>query len=221
MKNPNPFNTQITLLPPVAFVACGADEPALFRAKTPHMGFFFRKDRIGVETVSPKGKNTVLELLFCGVREDMTIKGEGKQFGTLNYVIGGNAQQWHPNMTAYEKLLYEGIWEGVDLELFGDANGLKFNWTLKKANAAPSIRLHWSGCEELALSDDGSLLIGYAGGILADTAPAAWQYAGGSRQKVACAYRLLDEGEFGFALSGEYDPDLPLVIDPLIAFLGF
>lgn len=228
MQNSSAGNIHKNIMPPLAFVACGDDAlpTVLFRAKTPGGGFYFHKDRITVamaeaavkDEKGPVRQGAVLELSFLGAREDAAIKGEGETGGKLNYLIGNDPNEWRADLPVYEKLKYEGIWEGVGLEVFGDEYGLKFNWLLKKAGAAGSIRLHWEGIEELALSEEGSLLVRHPLGVMADTAPAARQVAGGREQKVGCSYRLLGGGDFGFSIFGEYDPDSPLVIDPLIPY---
>jgi hypothetical protein len=227
MQNPDAYNANKHILPPLAFVSCGRDAlpTVFFAAETPSGSFYFQKDRIGVEITSRDQKaaaktRIVLELSFSGAREDVAIKGEGEHRGTLNYVIGGNAPKWRPDLLIYEKLKYEGIWDGVDLELFGDTCGLKFNWMLKKADAVRLIRLHWEGIDGISLSEEGSLLIRHSLVVLADTAPTAWQTIRGRKQKVGCAYCLLGERDFGFALFGDFDPDLPLIIDPVIPCLA-
>lgn len=229
MQNSSAENIHKNILPPLAFVACGDGAPptVLFKAKTPGGGFYFHKDRITVataETISEDGKNpvqqgAVLELSFLGARGEVAVKGEGETGGRLNDLMGNDPEKWRDGLPAYEKLKYEGIWEGVDLEVFGDEYGLKFNWMLSRADAAGAIRLHWEGIEELALGEEGSLLIRHPLGVMADTAPTARQVFGKRERTVGCAYSLLGGGDFGFLISGEYDPDSPLVIDPVIPIL--
>ncbi len=226
MQNSSAENIHKTIVPPLAFVACGDDAlpTVLFKAKTPGGCFYFHRDRITVamaETAVKDGEDpvrqgAVLQLFFLGAREEAVVKGGGETGGKLNYWIGNDPEEWRADLPVYEKLKYEGIWEGVDLEVFGDGYGLKFNWMLNRASAAGAVRLHWEGIEELALSEEGSLLIRHPQGVMADTAPTAWQVFGTRERKVGCAYALLGGGDFGFSIFGEYDSDSPLVIDPVI-----
>jgi|GEM_PF-1383370 len=203
---------------PIAFAAreSGASSKALFAAKTPGGEFRFFRDRISFHFEKEGNSGAPLELLFCGAQKETSLRGEGERRGRLNYVLGGYAEDWHPGLAVYEKLKYEGLWQGVDLELFGDAYGLKFVWSLQKAEDVLSILLCWEGAEALALSGDGSLLIRHPHGIWADAAPRAWQDAANGRKKVCCAYRLLGENAFGFELSGNWERGAPLTIDPML-----
>lgn len=51
--------------------------------------------------------------------------------------------------------------------------------------------------------------------------PYAWQMIDGERTSVDCSLSLQGESGFGFALSGSYDENLPLVIDPLIPYATY
>lgn len=215
------YDIHKTVMPPLAFVACD-DGGALFCAQTPDWVFRFFKDRIRIQfSQKEEGTNAAMELVFCGAKQNAAVQGEGERQGRLNFVLGGQAKNWCPDLAVYERLKYRGIWEGVDLTLYGEAFGLKFLWTLERAELLPGIALRWEGVRKTAIGEDGSLLVSHDRGILADTAPVAWQMEGEEKHSVRCAYRLQGGTAFGFEILGEADPALPLIIDPVIPLKTF
>ena len=86
------------------------------------------------------------------------------------------------------------------------------------------IRLLYRGAQ-VHLDEAGALVAETPLGALRESPPVAWQERDGSRVLAPARFDLLDEpsgdeAEYGFAL-GAYDANLPLVIDPQIAYASF
>ncbi len=83
-----------------------------------------------------------------------------------------------------------------------------------------SMRLRLSGTTDLSITDNGALVASSPLGQATFSTPVAWQEKEGNREPVKVAYAV-DGLEYGFRL-GAYDPDLPVIIDPLIqaTYLG-
>ena len=91
------------------------------------------------------------------------------------------------------------------------------------------IRLRYRGAENVALNTAGQMTVGTPFGGFTDDAPVSWQETAGRRAPVETAYALdratSASGDtsavFGFAV-GDYDPTLPLVIDPtVLVYCGY
>jgi len=123
-------------------------------------------------------------------------------------------------IAALGRVVYAGLWDGIDLEYAADAEGI-YETTYRTAPGADpaDIRLRYNA--PLVLKEDGTLAIAFQAGTLTESAPAAWQDIDGVRVPVAAAFRL-DGQEVGFEI-GAYDPAYPLTIDPSLkwnTFLG-
>jgi len=93
-------------------------------------------------------------------------------------------------------------------------------FTVHPGGAVARVRVRVAGAHALTVDAEGALVAGTGLGAVTFTAPVAYQERDGVRRPVAVAYR--HQGfEYGFSV-GTYDPDLPLVIDPLLqsTYLG-
>src|ERR1019366_7699537 len=66
----------------------------------------------------------------------------------------------------------------------------------------------------------GGLKFPRGGEALRQRRPVAYQEVAGVRQSVEAQYRILPAGNVGFSL-GDYDPALPLVIDPTLSYATY
>lgn len=205
-----------------------------FAAKGQHGSFYIHSDKIRTIMIN---RNTKLkpvepgqEYTLSGVAIDMSFvdantgiipQGMEESDAKYHYLRGNDPAQWNTNLSAYRNLRYNGLWEGIDLELTGGSQGLKMCWYLDAPARISALRLRLEGGNELALNEDGSLTLKHAFGELVDPAPIAWQIVDGQKITVDCAFRIDEENEYGFILSGSYNESLPLVIDPLIPYTTY
>jgi hypothetical protein len=127
-----------------------------------------------------------------------------------------------------DKVTYTDLWEGVTLVYDGGDGILESTYHIApqngKSNGSPSlspvnrIRLRYN--VPVALDDNGNLLLKFKTGLMRESAPVAWQEISGQRIPVKAAFCILDEKEVGFSM-GDYDPTLPLVIDPVLTWNTF
>jgi hypothetical protein len=108
-----------------------------------------------------------------------------------------------------------GVLPGIDLRWHGARGRLEYDFVLAPHADPAAIELHAS--EPLHIDDRGQLLQGTGPDALVHEAPVAWQEHHGTRRPVDVAFRIVAADCFGFPL-GSYDPALPLVIDPVLAF---
>lgn len=187
--------------------------------------FYFQNNKITTRFYTKKEKtaeisNVVLELTFMDADFSTPI-GMNQNDGYFNYIFSGVQEKNHINIPNYDKLLYKNLWEGIDLELNGDEHGLKYNWLLRSPELVEKIRLKWTGDHGITLTQDKGLCIKHAEGSWIDPAPVAWQEQNGEHVPVTCQYKMNSQGEIGFEISGEYDGEAPLIIDPLIQYATF
>ncbi len=240
MADPLPLN-KIKL--PLSFVANNGQEDsrALFTTSLKNQRIFFSSDRItlveleAIEESIPEPEDfpapitepneprngVALEFSFTNANASLAPEGISQLPGHHHFYRGNDSTKWNHSVPHYKELRYPGVWDGVDLELSGGKDGLKMNWLLDTPDRVSSIRLHWSGADSLEIDSTGNLLVHHALGTLTDLAPIAYQEIEGERKPVDCVYRLYGGFDFGFELTGTYLENLPLIIDPILAYTTY
>lgn len=118
------------------------------------------------------------------------------------------------------QVTYRNLWQGVTLTYDAPAVGILRSAYRIEPNADVSqIRLRYNAPVTIEL--DGGLAIGYAAGVLRESAPRAWQeLSNGGQVPVEAAFARISEREVGFE-AGTYDHSLPLFIDPTLTWNTF
>ena len=140
-------------------------------------------------------------------------------------------------------MFYEDLWPGIDLVYQGTARELKHTFVVAPGADPAQIRLAYRGAE-VRINAEGQLEVSTPAGSFYDDKPYVYQEVDGERVEVESAYVLVGAGQrlvsgrgvdlprhpeppdhraqvYGFQL-GEYDPDLPLLIDPtMIVYAGY
>jgi hypothetical protein len=183
----------------------------------------------------------VVKLDFVGANPGVRPVGL-EETGTLISYFKGKPEEWKTGLPAYSKILYEDLWPGVDLLYYGTYDRMKYEFIVRPGADPSQIRLAYRGAESVRLTDEGRLAAVTPLAVIEDDVPVAWQEKEGAQTRVSAAYvleaapedRALDHPSasgdapaeekasqrnpvhvFGFEV-GEYDHDLPLVLDPAI-----
>ena len=149
--------------------------------------------------------------------------GDQPQQGRINYYIGNDPCRWRPNVPTFTKVIYPGIWDGIDLHTFGRRSNLKYEFHVAPGADWRKIVIRYHGIDGLWVDAEGALHVSTPLGELVDDAPYAYQMIGGEQVRVAARFRLIDQMSYAFEIAGEVDEGRELVIDPDLAwgtFLG-
>jgi hypothetical protein len=151
---------------------------------------------------------------FVGARPVLPA-GSERSPTVVNYFVG-DPSLWRQNVPAYEQVVYEGLYEGVDLYVQGLGSHLKYEFHVAPGADWSQISIRYDGIAGLSLAADGSsvLDLGEGWGTLVDDRPYLYQVIDGQRVGVAGSFRLLDSRTCAFDVTGPYDPARELVIDP-------
>jgi hypothetical protein len=162
----------------------------------------------------------------CTVREELmgteSPRPRGKQPTptAVSYFRGEDPDRWMRSLPTWSSVEMAGVYPGIDLELRAHEGNVEKLFHLRPGARPEVIRLDVSGVTGLMVAPDGGLEALTEHGALTFTPPVAYQERGGERVQVDVAYET-SGSDYGFRL-GEYDPDLPLTIDPLLGstYLG-
>jgi len=127
-----------------------------------------------------------------------------------NYFIGDDPAKWRTRVNSYGEVVYENLYDGIDL-LFRIADaGLKYDVVVRPGADLEAIRLSYEGVEGLRLGESGSLELSTPPGVIEESLPLSFQ----GDKSADCRFVALGSFDFGFNCDG-YDAAQALTIDPL------
>ena len=212
--------------------AAPADWPgaAALRGFEPNLGQFDdRVDhlvRIGTSTVfvSPEevlfdvrggATGRVIAMRFGGADPESESVASGTGGPEVNYLFGNEPSRWVRGAQLAEAVEYPDLLEGIDVRYIVDDNGFRYDVIIDPGADPDEISLAFEGIANLRTHPDGSLVLVVPGGRnLVFSAPVAYQLVEGEQVAVEAAYAVSGR-QVTFEI-GDYDQDLPLIIDPTV-----
>jgi len=212
-------------------------QPILYTTEVPQGWLFLEKDGFtynfleaayfnpenaaaGQEKAPAQFKGHAFQVKFLGANPESTITPKQKQLALRNYFIGSDTRQWATGVNSFGAIRYEQVFPGIDLHLYTTANKLKYDYILAPQANAAAIKMKYEGVQNLSLKD-GKLYIQTSVNDFLEEAPYAYQEINGEKQPVACAFTLQYNNIVGFSITGPYNPNLPLIIDPEFVFATY
>jgi hypothetical protein len=147
-------------------------------------------------------------------------KGSEPASTHVSHFIGSDPARWRSGLPTFEGVSLGEVWPGIRLELRAHGKNVEKLFTVEPGADPSRITVRVAGGRRLRVNRVGALVVGTGLGEVTFTAPAAYQEQAGTRRPVRVAYELRGR-EYGFRLA-DYDPTLPVVIDPVLqaTFLG-
>ena len=167
-------------------------------------------------------QRSTLRMTLSGANPDSAIVGLDALPGKVNYARvdpAGRMHQAHENVPTYSRVLYRGIYPGIDLVYYGKEQSLEYDFILAPGASPDLIRLSFSGADALDVDASGALVVSTPAGTLRLEKPVIYQEVDGRRDPVAGGY-LVDGNTVSFKV-GEYDRQRALVIDPVLLYSSF
>jgi hypothetical protein len=211
---------------PIAFVPnVGQTNPSvLFQTHAMGGSVFFTQQEVlfSLPITADTATDTqaaVLRLQFEGANATPAIAGGVPLPGVVNYLHSTNADGWQTNIPTYQAIHYRQIYPGIDLRYDGLQGTIKSTYTVAPHANPQAIRWRYQGANKVAVHQTtGDLHIAIEGAAtpLVEQAPVAWQTIAGQRIPVTVGYAL--QGDTVRFVTGSYNPDYPLVIDPALSY---
>ncbi len=133
-----------------------------------------------------------------------------------NFFIGNDQSKWAGNVKNYKEVNYQNIYAGIDLQILGLQNSLKYNFIVAPNGNINDIALLYEGLESIALQK-GALFLKTTVNELVEQKPYAYQTINGKRVEVPCEF-VLNTTTVSFLFPKGYDQNYELVIDPILVF---
>ncbi|OGD17729.1 MAG: hypothetical protein A2W03_07245 [Candidatus Aminicenantes bacterium RBG_16_63_16] len=180
----------------------------------------------------------VVKLDFVGAAKGVKPVGEDETGAVVSY-FKGKPKDWKTGLPTYSKIVYRDLWPGIDLVYQGTINRLKYEFIVRPGADPARIRLACRGADSLSVDDAGRLNVVTPLGGFQDDIPDAYQEKEGKRTHVSLAYELAETSlgrypdsqdrsqnqescrAYSFRV-GDYNPELPLILDPaILVYCGF
>jgi len=184
-------------------------------------GSLFLTSREAVFDLRASGKPNggVVRMGLHGARQAKARGAEPAGVG-VRYFHGKDPSKWNPDVATFKKVEYAQVYPGIDLVYYGTDGALEYDFQVAPGADPENIALSFSGQQGMEIGADGALTIHAGERDLRQEPPVAYQEHDGQRRKVDARFALDGENQVRFALA-DYDPSLPLVIDPKLVFSTF
>ena len=166
-----------------------------------------------------KGR-TVLRMRLVGAATDAPVEGRAQVPGVSNYFMGDDPQGWQTDIPQYARVHYSQVYPGIDLAYYGNQGQLEYDFLLAPGADPDVIQMAFEGADQMEVNESGDLLLNLGGNSIRLYKPIAYQDENDVRRAVEVAYGLTGHGQVSLQL-GAYDPALPLVIDPVLAYSSY
>ncbi len=156
---------------------------------------------------------------FLNANAHTHVIGQEKMLPYNNYFIGRDSRHWATHVAKFHSVLYQELYSGIDLLLTQEDAHLKYEFTIAPHTSPQQIQLEYEGIQNLFVAK-GNLIIATNVMQIIELKPVAYQISNnGKRIYVDCAYKV-NQHKLSFDV-GDYNTDLPLVIDPVLIFASY
>jgi len=167
-----------------------------------------------------------MDVEFVGADPGATISAEEQSGGSTHY-YRPHAPDGITGARSFRRLIYHGIYPGIDLHFHSDEAGLKYDFIVHPGADPSVIRLRYHGADSVLINDEGELVAHTMLGAITEGAPFSYQppasepagMGRGEREEVEC--RWIVEGNEAHIELGDYDPRRTLVIDPTLLWATY
>jgi hypothetical protein len=159
-----------------------------------------------------------MELL--GANPYAPIHGDGLLSGKMNYLIGSDSSQWRRDLPVFSKVQIDDVYPGINLIYYGNQQHLEYDFILAPRVRPENIEIHFDGAEKIEINKEGELVLSFGADEIRFHHPVIYQEVNGTRRSIDGGYRFEGANTVTFSV-GTYDRELPLVIDPVLAYSGY
>jgi uncharacterized repeat protein (TIGR01451 family) len=202
----------------VKFLARG-DGYALFLTNTQAI-FALNQEETSPEPDGRTNSRAVLRMKLLGAATDSLVEGRAQLPGVSNYFLGKNPQDWQTAIPNYASVHYSQVYPGIDLVYYGNQDQLEYDFLLAPGADPAAIQLAFDGADQIEVDKSGDLILTLCGSSIRLYQPLAYQDVQNTRRDVEAKYVINAAGQVTLKL-GAYDPSLPLVIDPVLAYSSY
>jgi hypothetical protein len=208
----------------VAYVARGAGYAVFLTPEGATLALAARRAQVAGPVAPAKdaapSRREALRMDIAGARRGAEIVAERPLGGRSSYFVGRDAAKWIPDVPHFGAVRLVGVYEGIDAVFYGSQEMLEYDFVVAPGADPSQIRVRFEGQESAEVTAEGDLVLRTANGELRQLRAVVTQEGAAGKREIGVRYDVSGDGEVSFALS-DYDPTLPLVIDPPLVYADF
>ena len=159
-----------------------------------------------------------VRIRLAGSRAWQSSEGLEPTGGISNYFLGNDPKKWRTDIPHYRRVKFNSVYEGIDLEFYGNPRQLEYDLVVQAGADPKRIRLAYDGVKRIVVDRDGDLVLTTRAGLeLKQKRPRVYQEIDGRKVEVAGVYEILDRRQVAIQVAF-YDAGRPLVIDPALVY---
>lgn len=140
--------------------------------------------------------------------------GKDRTTWNSNFFYGNDPEGWRTNVANYETIVYEDVWNGIDIVYGQNEQGAKYDLYVSPGADPEDIRIQVHGATGMSVEDD-ALVTTTSSATVMDSGLDIF-YDTNSNDKVTGEFKLIGDDTYGFEV-GDYDRTKTLVIDPVLS----
>ncbi len=160
-------------------------------------------------------KRVVLKQEFIGANQVRPIGRECLTWNN-NYFYGNDSSKWCTNVPNYQEIIYENIYDKIDLRYYSSEKGLKYEFIVHPGGEPNDIRMKYEGAQELKIDTSGNLEIKTQLINMVDSDLFIYQNSINDKKVIKGKFKLFAPSAYGFEIIGKYDKNKAIIIDPLV-----
>lgn len=197
------------------------DGGALFLQENRLTYHFYDKDTYRSIHANPKAKVKEVKrhwfhVNFLNSSTGVTFKSHTPAPDYTNYFIGNDKTKWAGNVKNYKEVVYENLWKGINLQMIGNDNSIKYNFYVAPGAKVSDIKLNYEGVKSIKLKKN-TLTIATTINEIVEHEPYAFQLINGVKTEVPCNFKL-NGTTLSYEFPNGYNENYELVIDPVLVF---
>ncbi len=166
-------------------------------------------------------KRVVLKQEFIGANQVQPVGHERLSWNS-NFFYGNDSSKWCTDVPNFQEIIYENIYEKIDLRYYSSEKGLKYDFIIHPGGEPDDIRINYEGAQELVIDPSGDLVIKTQFRDMVDSNLFIYQNQKNDKKFIDGKFRLFTSKTYGFEIIGEYNKNKAIIIDPLVysTFVG-
>ncbi len=156
-----------------------------------------------------------VDISFVGANPNCEIIAYEPSQDYINYYSIATVPNGITNIHHYKRVIYKNVYYGIDAEFLISDNGFKYNFILQPGADVASIKLHFSGANNITLTNSKNILIETDYGNIEEQIPYTYQPTDFNRRvNIKSNFKHLALNLFGIEVE-KYNTNNILVIDPI------
>jgi PKD repeat protein len=164
----------------------------------------------------PTAKGHAIKVTFNNSSEKIDISGLEASSENYNFFLGKDKRFWARGVKSYRKVLLTTVYDGIDISVYTENGSPKYDIIVSPGADLSNLSFSIEGADEIRLKDN-QLIMENSISDLYESIPQSYQPVASGRKYLDCRYKL-NGNVVSFEVASRPDPDLPIVIDPILVF---